>query len=65
MCACGYLAAKYKLWEFRVTPDCMLETGTALDVRHFVPGQYLDVCGKGKGKGFAGVMKRHNFAGKL
>jgi len=30
---------------------------------HFVPGQYVDVCGTTKGKGFAGVMKRWNFGG--
>jgi large subunit ribosomal protein L3 len=29
----------------------------------FEAGQYVDVTGKSKGKGFAGVMKRHNFRG--
>ncbi|WP_169951779.1 50S ribosomal protein L3 [Microbispora sp. H11081] len=29
----------------------------------FEAGQYIDVTGKSKGKGFAGVMKRHNFRG--
>jgi large subunit ribosomal protein L3 len=32
-------------------------------VEHFVAGQYVDVCATSIGKGFAGVMKRHNFAG--
>ncbi|MEV7803688.1 50S ribosomal protein L3 [Microbispora sp. NPDC088329] len=29
----------------------------------FEAGQYVDVTGKSKGKGYAGVMKRHNFRG--
>ena len=52
-----------KLTEFRVSDDCMLNVGDELSVEHFVPGQYVDVCSTSKGKGFAGVMKRHNFAG--
>lgn len=36
--------------------------GTAVNVDHFVPGQYVDVIGKTVGKGHAGVMKRHNMA---
>lgn len=49
--------------EFRVTEDAILPEGTLLDVRHFAPGQYLDVQGTSIGKGYAGGMKRHNFAG--
>ncbi|MDR3439276.1 50S ribosomal protein L3 [Telmatospirillum sp.] len=52
-----------KVVEFRVTPDAMLDVGTELSVAHFVPGQYVDVTGTTIGKGFAGVMKRHNFRG--
>lgn len=52
-----------RLVEFRVTPDAMLEVGTELSAEHFVAGQYVDVTGTTIGKGFAGVMKRHNFAG--
>ncbi len=52
-----------KLAEFRVSEDCLLSVGNELSVEHFVPGQYVDVCSTSKGKGFAGVMKRHNFAG--
>ncbi len=33
------------------------------DRRHLPQGQLVDVTGKSKGKGFAGVMKRHGFAG--
>lgn len=54
---------KKKLAEFRVSEDCLLSVGDKLSVEHFVPGQYVDVCGTSIGKGFAGVMKRHNFAG--
>jgi large subunit ribosomal protein L3 len=49
--------------EFRVTPDAMLEVGTELSAGHFVAGQRVDVTGTTIGKGFAGVMKRHNFRG--
>jgi len=52
-----------KVVEFRVTPDAMLDVGTELSAEHFVVGQYVDVTGTTIGKGFAGVMKRHNFAG--
>lgn len=54
---------KRKLAEFRVSEDCLLSVGDKLSVEHFVPGQFVDVCGTSIGKGFAGVMKRHNFAG--
>ena len=54
---------KKKLAEFRVSEDCLLSVGNELSVDHFVVGQYVDVCGTSIGKGFAGVMKRHNFAG--
>ncbi|KAK7334540.1 hypothetical protein VNO80_26298 [Phaseolus coccineus] len=54
---------KRKLKEFPVTEDALLPVGTSLNVRHFVPGQYVDVVGITKGKGFQGVMKRHGFKG--
>ncbi|GMH26790.1 hypothetical protein Nepgr_028633 [Nepenthes gracilis] len=54
---------KRKLKEFRVTEDALLPVGTPIGVRHFVPGQYVDVTGITKGKGFQGGMKRHGFAG--
>ena len=54
---------KKKLAEFRVSEDCLLSVGDELSVEHFVAGQYVDVCSTSKGKGFAGVMKRYNFAG--
>ena len=55
---------KERLTEFRVTPDAVLPVGHRMDVRHFVPGQWLDVCGVTSGKGFQGAMKRHGFGGQ-
>ncbi|MBY0431462.1 MAG: 50S ribosomal protein L3 [Rhodospirillales bacterium] len=52
-----------KVVEFRVTADTMLSVGDELAASHFVVGQYVDVTGTSIGRGFAGVMKRHNFAG--
>jgi large subunit ribosomal protein L3 len=54
---------KRKVAEFRVSPDNLIEVGAEITANHFVPGQYVDVTGTSIGKGFAGVMKRHNFAG--
>jgi large subunit ribosomal protein L3 len=54
---------KAKVVEFRVTPDNLLDVGASLSVAHFVVGQYVDVVGTSIGRGFQGVMKRHNFGG--
>jgi len=54
---------KAKLVEFRVPDEAMLPVGATLSVEHFVAGQRVDVAGTTIGKGFAGAMKRHNFAG--
>ncbi|MGV8876360.1 MAG: 50S ribosomal protein L3 [Rhodoglobus sp.] len=46
------------------TPDAAEYTvGQELTVDIFTPGSKVDVVGTSKGKGFAGVMKRHNFKG--
>lgn len=51
------------LTEIR-TPDASeYELGQELNVDIFEVGQVVDVVGTSKGKGFAGTMKRHNFAG--
>ena len=39
------------------------ELGQTVDVSQFENVKFVDVCGTSKGKGFQGVMKRHNFAG--
>ena len=49
--------------EFRVDNDNILEVGTKLDVNHFKVDQFVDASSISIGKGFAGVMKRHNFGG--
>jgi len=49
--------------EFRVDKDNILEVGTKLDVNHFKVDQFVDASSISIGKGFAGVMKRHNFGG--
>jgi large subunit ribosomal protein L3 len=54
---------KSKLAEFRVSDDAVLDVGASLAASHFVAGQKVDVVGTTQGKGFAGAMKRHNFAG--
>ncbi len=54
---------KAKLAEFRVAEDALLEPGATLSADHFLTGQKVDITGMTLGKGFAGVMKRHNFAG--
>ncbi|OXS99150.1 50S ribosomal protein L3 [Notoacmeibacter marinus] len=54
---------KAKLCEFRVSEDNMIDIGAEITAEHFVPGQMVDVSGVTIGKGFAGVMKRHNFGG--
>ncbi|HEU4985473.1 MAG TPA: 50S ribosomal protein L3 [Rhizobiaceae bacterium] len=64
----GHFAAasvepKAKLAEFRVSPENLLDVGAEITVEHFVAGQKVDVTGTSIGKGFQGVMKRHNFGG--
>ena len=49
--------------EFRIHPENQLEIGTKLNVSHFKKDQFVDVTSNSIGKGFAGAMKRHNFAG--
>jgi large subunit ribosomal protein L3 len=54
---------KRKLAEFRVSEDGLIPVGAEITADHFVVGQYVDVTGTSIGKGFAGAMKRWNFAG--
>lgn len=50
--------------EVRLTaPDADVKLGDELTVAMFEAGGTVDVAGTSKGKGFAGVMKRHNFKG--
>ncbi len=52
------------MWEFRLGDGEgeELETGSTINVDIFTEGQKVDVVGTSIGKGFAGVIKRHNFA---
>ena len=50
-----------KLIEFTLTDDDA-EVGSELSVDAFEVGQKVDVTGQSKGKGFQGVIKRHNFS---
>ena len=54
---------KRKLAEFRVSDDALIPVGAEITADHFVVGQFVDVTGTSIGKGFAGGMKRWNFAG--
>jgi large subunit ribosomal protein L3 len=49
--------------EFRLTSD-LPEGDINLSVTQFQAGDYVDVIGRSKGKGFQGVMKKHNFHGQ-
>src|SRR5690554_2450991 len=51
------------LTEVRTTDAGEYALGQEIAVDVFEAGQKVDVVGTSKGKGFAGVMKRHNFAG--
>ncbi len=50
------------LKEFRVTDAAPYEVGQSLTVALFEQGEHVDVQGVTKGRGFAGVVKRHKFA---
>ena len=51
------------LWEFRLADDegADLTPGSEINVEMFEAGQRVDVTGTSIGKGYAGVVKRHNF----
>jgi large subunit ribosomal protein L3 len=50
--------------EFEVTKENLLPSGYVLTVRHFIPGQFVDVKGISKGHGWTGQMVRWNFKGQ-
>lgn len=39
------------------------ELGDTITVEHFIEGEFVDIAGTSKGKGFQGVVKRHGFGG--
>ncbi|MFH1283903.1 MAG: 50S ribosomal protein L3 [bacterium] len=57
------LPTKKHFKEFRVNNIGEVNVGQEFKADIFKPGDYVDVAGVSKGKGFTGVMKRHNFHG--
>jgi large subunit ribosomal protein L3 len=57
------VAPRRHLVELRTTDAGEYELGQEVTVEAFAPGTTIDVTGKTKGKGYAGVMKRHGFHG--
>jgi len=55
-------SVKRKVAEFRGF-DEEYKLGDTITVEHFAEGEFVDVSGTSKGKGFQGVVKRHGFAG--
>ncbi len=55
---------KTKILEFRLESDDQLPDGDHPGVELFEEGQWIDVIGTSKGKGFQGVMKRYHFSGQ-
>ena len=53
---------KRKLVEFSGY-EGEFKVGDKINVDHFFEGEYVDVTGMSKGKGFQGVVKRHGFSG--
>jgi len=54
---------KKKLIEFRYFENGKYGIGDTIDVTLFHEGEFVDVIGTSKGKGYQGVVKRHGFAG--
>jgi large subunit ribosomal protein L3 len=57
------VAPRRHMVELRTTDASEYTLGQELTAETFAAGQLIDVSGKTKGKGFAGVMKRHGFHG--
>ncbi|EPS34111.1 hypothetical protein PDE_09073 [Penicillium oxalicum 114-2] len=59
------LSPKRHVFEFRVKDESgLLPVGESIPASWFQEGQYVDARSNTKGKGFAGVMKRHGFHGQ-
>lgn len=50
--------------EFRLPDGTKLDGDLNVGVNQFQPGEFVDVIGRSKGKGFQGVVKKHGFAGQ-
>ncbi|KAJ5238662.1 Translation elongation/initiation factor/Ribosomal beta-barrel [Penicillium chermesinum] len=59
------LSPKRHIFEFRVKDESgLLPVGASIQANWFQEGQFVDARSNSKGKGFAGVMKRHGFHGQ-
>ncbi|WP_340074379.1 50S ribosomal protein L3 [Leptobacterium sp. I13] len=56
------VSPKKKVVEFQDF-EGEFKLGDTITVEHFVEGEFVDVSGTSKGKGFQGVVKRHGFGG--
>lgn len=56
------VSPKKKVLEFQGF-EGSFKLGDTIGVDHFIEGEFVDVIGTSKGKGFQGVVKRHGFAG--
>ncbi|MFQ5351122.1 MAG: 50S ribosomal protein L3 [Thermoanaerobaculia bacterium] len=59
----GEVAPMRRLAEFKIAADEEMKPGDQLKASIFEVDEYVDVVGRGKGKGFQGVMRRHGFGG--
>jgi large subunit ribosomal protein L3 len=50
--------------EFRLPDGLPVDGDLSIGVDQFQPGEFVDVIGRSKGKGFQGVVKKHGFAGQ-
>jgi large subunit ribosomal protein L3 len=50
--------------EFRLPDGTKVDGDLKIGVNQFQPGEFVDVIGRSKGKGFQGVVKKHGFAGQ-
>lgn len=63
--AANFISPKRHIFEFRVKDESgLLPVGESINANWFQQGQYVDARSTTKGKGFAGVMKRHGFHGQ-
>jgi large subunit ribosomal protein L3 len=57
-------APKKFVKEFRTSAGAAVDATTKIGIDQFQPGEFVDVIGRSKGKGFQGVVKKHGFAGQ-
>jgi large subunit ribosomal protein L3 len=62
-CRKSNAAAAEFIRECRLTGPSAVNAGDKVTVKEFQPGEYVDVIGTSKGKGFQGVVRRHKFRG--